>query len=65
MSRKYQQNIYHENINETFTVEDVSRFKSGIKINIGMSAKIQKNITHVKKMIFGIPLHAVVKVLNI
>ena len=39
--------------------------KSGTTINVGVRAKIQKNIVCVKKIIFGILLHAVVKMANI
>ena len=39
--------------------------QSGIMINVNVSAKIQKNIMHVKNIIFGILLHVVVKMLNI
>ena len=33
-------------------------------INVGVSAKIQKNKIHAKKIIFGIPLNVVVKMPN-
>ena len=35
------------NVNATLTVVNVTRIKSGIMINLDVSAKIQKNITHV------------------
>ena len=38
---------------------------SGTTVNVGVRAKIQKNIVCVKKIIFGILLHAVVKMANI
>ena len=44
---------------------DVTRIKSGILINVGVSAKIQNNIICAKKIIFRILLHAVVKMENI
>ena len=43
-------------------IESVIQIKSGIIINIDASAK---NITHVKKIIFEILLHAVAKMVNI
>ena len=33
-------------------------------INVGVSAKIQKNIMHMKKIIFGTLLHVVLKMVN-
>ena len=38
--------------------------KSGVAINVGVSAKTQKNIMSAKNIIFGILLYAVVKMLN-
>ena len=46
-------------------VENRTRIKSGIMINVDVSAKIQKNIMHAKEIIFGILLQVVVKMLNI
>ena len=43
-------------------VENVIQIKSGITINVDMSVK---NIIYVKKIIFGILLHAVATVVNI
>ena len=43
---------------------DVTRIKSGIIINVGVSTKIQNNIICAKKIIFRILLHAVVKMEN-
>ena len=56
---------YHVNVNVNLMVENVTRIKSGIIINVFVSAKIQKNIMHAKRIIFGILLHVVVKMLNI
>ena len=36
-----------------------------IKINSSVNAKIEKKILHVKKVIFGILLHPVVKIVNV
>ena len=46
-------------------VENVTQIKIRIMINVGMIAKIQKNIIDVKKIIFGMLLFAVLKMLNI
>ena len=35
------------NVNASLMLVNVTRIKSGIMINVGVSAKIQKNITHV------------------
>ena len=32
--------------------ENVTRIKSGVMMNVGMSVKISKNIMHVKEIIF-------------
>ena len=52
--------MYHANVN--LIVENVIQIKSGIMINVGASAK---NIKYVKKLIFGILLHLVTKIVNI
>ena len=43
-------------------VENITQIKSGIMINVDASAK---NITYVKKIIFGILLQVVAKMVNI
>ena len=43
-------------------IEYVIQIKSGITINVDVSVK---SILHVKKIIFGILVHAVVKMVNI
>ena len=52
--------MYHENVNVNLMVESVIQIKSGITINVDANAK---NI-YVKKIIFGILLHEVVKMVN-
>ena len=42
MNQKHSQNIY-ANVNVTFMVENLIQIKSGISINVNMSAKIQKS----------------------
>ena len=39
--------------------------KSGITVSAGVSTKIQKNIMYAKKIIFGILLNVVAKMVNI
>ena len=46
-------------------VENVTRIKRGIMINVDVTSNIQKKIIYVKKIIFGILLHLVAKILNI
>ena len=55
-------NINHANVNVYLILKNATRIKSGVTINVGVSTKIQKNIIFVKKIIFGILLHAVVTV---
>ena len=55
----------HANVNVNFMVENVTQIKSGIKINVGVSAKTQKNIIFAKVFIFGIIEHLLVKMVNI
>ena len=45
-------------------VENIIYIKNGITINAGVSAKIWKNMC-AKKIIFGILLHVIVKMVNI
>ena len=46
-------------------VENVYQIKSGIIINIDVSAKIRETIICLEKNIFGIPVHVLVKMFNI
>ena len=45
-------------------IKNVIQIKSGIKINVGVSVKIQKNIVCARKVIYEILLHVVVKMIN-
>ena len=68
MSQKYQQNIYHANVNVNLTVKNATRIKSRITIDVGVSIKIGKNTICViifGKIIFWILLHVVAKMPNI
>ena len=53
--------MYQTNVNVRFIVENVIQIKSGITINVDASVK---NITFVKKIIFGILLHVVPGMVN-
>ena len=59
MRRRYLQNIYHANVNASLTVANITRIKSGITINIGVSV-----IRRVKNVIFRILLDAAAKRVN-
>ena len=65
MNRKHKQNIYYLNVNVSLMVANATRFKIEISINVGVSAKIQKNIMGAKKIIFEILQHVLVKMANI
>ena len=58
-------NIYHANINVNLIIDNVNQIISGIMINVVARVKIQKNIVCEKKVIFGILLHIVAKVISI
>ena len=62
LNQKFQQKIYHANVNVNFIEEVVTEIKSGIMINVDASVK---NIIYEKKIVFGILLHVVVKMGNI
>ena len=53
------------NLNVNLMVENVTRIKSAIMINVGASAKIQRNMMHAKKIIFGVLVHVFVGMVNI
>ena len=53
--------MYHENVNTNLMVENVIQIKSGIMINVNASAK---KIIYVKKIIFGILLCVVAKMVK-
>ena len=62
MNQKHEQNIYHTNVNVDLMEENVIQTNGGISINANVSVK---NVMYVKKIIFQILLHVVVKVGNI
>ena len=62
MNQKHEQSIYHTNVNVDLMEENVIQTNGGISINANVSVK---NVMYVKKIIFQILLHVVVKVGNI
>ena len=50
------------NVNVNLTEKNVIQIKSGIMINVNVSVK---NIIYVKKILFGILLHVISKMVNI
>ena len=52
-------------MNVNLMVKNVIQTKSETTINVDVSAKIKENIMCVKKIIFGILAHVLVKMLNI
>ena len=65
MDQKQQQNIYHVNLNANLMVGNIIQIRSGTAINANENEKIQKNIMRTKKIIFGILINAVAKMVNI
>ena len=62
MNRKHNQGMYHANVNEDFREENVIQINSGITINVDVNLK---NVMYVRKIMFGILLHVIVKTENI
>ena len=52
------------NVNVKLMVENVIQIKTGIMINVDVSAKIHKNNSCAKKKFFGILVHVLVKMVN-
>ena len=61
MNKKHEKAIYHANLHVNSMVENETQIKGGISISVDVSAKIQRNIMQAKKIIFGILIHALVK----
>ena len=57
--------MYHANANVNLMVENLIQIISGITINVDVSVKIQKNIMCAIKIIFGILILVVAKMVNI
>ena len=56
--------MYHAGVNVSLMVKNVTQIESGITLNVSVSVKIPINIMCVKKVIFGILLHVVVKMVK-
>ena len=57
--------MYHVNVNINSTVENVTQVKGGATINAGVTIERRQNIICAKKIILGIFLHVVVRMVNI
>ena len=53
--------VYHANVNVNLMQENVTQIKSGITINVDVSAKIRENIICVKNFLMGILVHVLEK----
>ena len=53
-----------KNLNANLMVGNVIQIRSGTAINADENEKIQKNIMRTKKIIFGILINAVAKMVN-
>ena len=62
MNQKHKKSMYHANVNLNLMAENVIHIKSELMINVYMSVK---NMIYMKKIIFGILVHAVAKMVNI
>ena len=62
MNQKHKKSMYHANVNLNLMVENVIHIKSELMINVYMSVK---NMIYMKKIIFGILVYAVAKMVNI
>ena len=62
MNRKHEQSTYHANVNVNLIEKDVAQINGRMTKNVDMSVK---NVMYVKKIIFEILLHVVVKIENI
>ena len=52
MNQKYQQNMNHANVNVNSIVENVTRIKIGITINVCASVKIKRNSLCVRERLY-------------
>ena len=58
MNLKHQQGIYQANVNVDLMKENVTQINGGITIDVDVSVR---NVLYVKKIMFGILLHAAMK----
>ena len=61
MNQKHQQSIFHANLNINLMEQNVIQIDCGITINVDMSVK---KFMYVKKIMFGILLHVIVKIFS-
>ena len=64
MNEKHQQDIYNADINVNLMEENVIQIKGGSTTKVDLSAKAQENIICAIKMIFGVQVHVLVKMVN-
>ena len=62
MNRKRSRSKYHANVNVNLMEENIIQLNCGIAINVDVSVQ---NVMYVRKIIFEILLHVVVKTENI
>ena len=62
MNRKHEQSTYHANVNVNLIEKNVAQINGRMTKNVDMSVK---NVMYVKKIIFEILLHVVIKIENI
>ena len=62
MNQKHKPSIYHVNVNVNLMEQNVSQINGGITINVDVSVK---KFMLVKKIMFGILLHVIVKMESI
>ena len=53
--------VYHANVNVNLMQENVTQIKSGITINVDVSAKIRENIICAKNFLMRILVHVLEK----
>ena len=62
MNQKHSQSIHNQNVNVNLMEEYLIQINGGIMVNVDVNVK---NVINVKKIIFGILLHVVLKMENI
>ena len=60
--KRFKKNIYHVNVNVNLIAENVNQIKSGIMINLDVSLE---NVIYLKKIVIGVLLNIVAKMVNI
>ena len=62
MNQRFSRKIYHANVNLSLMEENIIQIRGKITVNVSANVK---NIIYMKKIIFGIMLHAVAKMVDI